>query len=176
MAGEKALVEGNPNSSVRVIIYEDLQCPDCAAFRAMMDQQILPRYASKVAFEHRDFPLPKHAWARKAAVAARYFQSLKPELAIDWRRYALSHLGEITGDSFESRLAEWASAHGLDPAKAKAALNDRAFQAAVEEDYQDGVSSGIAHTPTVVVDGEPFVETFTFEQIAKSLDKAAGGK
>lgn len=64
------LVEGLPESRVRVLIYEDLQCPDCAAFRRMMDEKILPRYASEVAFVHRDFPLAKHAWARKAAVAA----------------------------------------------------------------------------------------------------------
>ena len=65
------LIEGDPKSSVRVIIYEDLQCPDCADFRRMLDTQLLPRFAAKVAFEHRDFPLAKHAWARKAAIAAR---------------------------------------------------------------------------------------------------------
>ena len=55
-------------SKVRVLIYEDLQCPDCAEFRRMMDEKILPRYGERVAFIHRDFPLAKHAWARKAAI------------------------------------------------------------------------------------------------------------
>ena len=65
----QALVEGNPSSTVRVQIWEDLQCPDCADFRVMLDQELLPKFRGTVAFEHRDFPLPKHAWARKAAPA-----------------------------------------------------------------------------------------------------------
>jgi protein-disulfide isomerase len=170
------LIEGNPESPVRVLIYEDLQCPDCANFRVMMDRQILPKYAGKAAFEHRDFPLPKHKWARKAAIAARYFETVKPELAVEWRRYALAHLGEITPENFSGKLSEWAGAHGADRALALAALDDKALAAAVEEDYQEGVARGIAHTPTVLVDGEPFVETFSFEDIARSLDKATSGK
>ena len=35
-AAAQPLIEGNRNSAVRVTIYEDLQCPDCAAFGRMM--------------------------------------------------------------------------------------------------------------------------------------------
>ena len=73
-AAEQHLMEGAAQSTVEVLIYEDLQCPDCADFRTMLDQQLLPRYAATVRFEHRDFPLAKHAWARKAAIAARFFE------------------------------------------------------------------------------------------------------
>ena len=172
----KPLIEGNPTSPVRVIIYEDLQCPDCAVFREMMDKQILPKYGNKVAFEHRDFPIPRHKWARQSAVAARYFETVDAQLSLEWRRYSLANLREITAETFNGKLAAWAKAHGVDPAKAVAALDDKTLAAAVEEDYQDGVARGIAHTPTVLVDGEPFVETFTFEEISKSLDRAISGK
>ena len=37
------LTEGNLQSPVRVIIYEDLQCSDCAVFAVMMEKQILPK-------------------------------------------------------------------------------------------------------------------------------------
>ena len=47
----KPLVEGNPSGQVRAIIYEDLQCSDCAVFREMMDKRILPKYGDRVAFE-----------------------------------------------------------------------------------------------------------------------------
>jgi protein-disulfide isomerase len=172
----KPLIEGNPDSPVRVIVYEDLQCPDCAVFREMMDKQILPKYGAKAAFEHRDFPLPKHKWARQAAIAARHFQTVKPELAIEWRRYAMANLREITPDNFKDKLSAWTKAHDQDPATALAALDDKSLAAGVEEDYQDGIARGIAHTPTVLVNGEPFIETFTFEQISQGLDKAIGGQ
>ena len=43
----------------------------------------------------------------------------------------------------------------MDPVKAVASLNDARLAALVEEDYQDGVARGIAHTPTVLVNGRP---------------------
>jgi protein-disulfide isomerase len=172
----KVSVEGNPASPVRVIIFEDLQCPDCADFRTMLDRQILPKYGARAAFEHRDFPLAKHKWARPAAIAARYFETVNGNTAIEWRRYAMGHQHDITAENFNAKLSDWAREHGVDPGKAVAALADRDLAAAVEDDYQDGIARGIAHTPTVLVDGEPFIETFTFEEIAAGLDKAIRGK
>lgn len=173
--GADRLVEGTPSSSVRVVIYEDLQCPDCAVFRTMLDRQILPKYASKAAFEHRDFPLPKHRWARKAAIAARYFDSVSPTTGMAWRQYCFGHQGDITPETFSDKLTAWARSNGADAARAAAALEDKGLGALVEDDYQDGVARGIAHTPTVLVNGEPFIETFTFEDIARGLDKAISG-
>lgn len=166
------VVEGNAKSRVRVIIYEDLQCPDCAVFREMMDKQILPRFGDKIAFEHRDFPLAKHAWARKAAIAARFFFEVRPELGLEYRRFAFTNRRQITADNFNERLAAFAKQHGVDPAKAAAALSDARLADLVEKDYQEGVARGIARTPTVLVDDEPFIETFTFEEISKSLERA----
>jgi protein-disulfide isomerase len=164
------LIEGLVQSPVRVIVYEDLQCPDCADFRVMLDEKLLPRYASTVRFEHRDFPLAKHAWARKAAIAARFFEEAQPGLGLAYRKYAMAHLREITADNFNDRLSQFAKDHAVDPAKAVAALSDARLAALVEEDYQDGVARGIAHTPTVLVNGRPFVETFPVEDVAKAID------
>jgi protein-disulfide isomerase len=41
----------------------------------------------------------------------------------------------------------------------------------VEQDYRDGVARGIAKTPTVLVNGRPFIETFLFEDVAKAIDE-----
>jgi protein-disulfide isomerase len=169
---EQRLVEGNPDSAVRVIVFEDLQCPDCAIFRQMLDEKLLPKYAAKVAFEHRDFPLARHAWARKAAIAARFFEETGAELAVRYRRETLRSIGETTPENFSQRLAAFAKVNGIDPQRALAALGDAQLASAVERDFQDGVARGVAHTPTVFVDGAPFVETFTFEELAKAIDAA----
>ncbi len=172
----EARVEGNPGSRIRVLIFEDLQCSDCAKLRLMLDQQILPRYAARAGFEHRDFPLAKHAWAGQAAAAARYFWNTEPELGIAWQRFALSHLDNITPANFEAKLSEWAVAHGVSAADAVAGLNDESIQAAVEKDHEDGVSRGISRTPTLLLNGESLIETFTFDEIARSLDRALAGR
>jgi protein-disulfide isomerase len=170
LAAEQQLIEGAKQSPIRVIIYEDLQCPDCADFRTMLDQQLLPRYGTTVRFEHRDFPLAKHAWARKAAIAARHFEEAKPGLGLAYRKYALAHLREIKADTFDQNLAGFAKQNGADSAKALAALNDARLAGLVEQDYQEGVARGIAHTPTILVNGRPFIETFAFEDVAKAID------
>lgn len=170
VAFAQGLVEGNAQSPVRVLIYEDLQCSDCAEFRKMMDEKLLPKYGAAVAFEHRDFPLAKHAWARDAAVASRYFQSVKPALAIEYRQDTMRNQSLITRESFEDHLVSFALKKKIDPAKVKAALAEDRWRKAVDEDLEDGVARGIARTPTVLVNGDPFIETIAFEEIARSID------
>jgi len=171
LMAQKPLVEGNPQSAVRVIVYEDLQCPDCADFRKLMDEAVLPRFKATVAFEHRDFPLAKHDWARKASIASRFFATVSPETAIEFRQTTMAHQPEIALETFNAHVSAFARAHKVDPAKAIAALDDPALAAAVEKDYQDGVARGIARTPTVLVNGEPFIETFPVEDLIKSIER-----
>lgn len=170
IAAEQHLMEGAAQSPVHVLIYEDLACPDCADFRVMLDQQLLPRYGASVSFEHRDFPLVRHAWARKAAIAARFFQEVQPGLGVDYRKYVLANLRKISLDNFNERLSQFAVDHGQDATKAIAALGDQRLAGLVEKDYQEGIARGIAKTPTVLVNGNPFIETFDFEDVAKAID------
>ncbi len=168
----QGLTEGKPGSPVRVVIYEDLACSDCANFRLMMDRQILPKYAGSVEFVHRDFPLAKHVWSRRAAIAARFFGEKDPKLGLEYRRWTLANLAQTTTDNFNQRLAEFATSHGVKAEEAIAALDDARIAALVEKDFQDGVARGVAKTPTVFVNGAPFIETFTFEEISKGIDEA----
>ncbi len=175
LAAERPLVEGNFQSPVRVVIYEDMQCSDCAAFRRMLDERILPAYGKTVAFEHRDFPLPKHAWARGAAIAARFFQEIRPELGLAFRRHMMANRKQTTPETFKDRLAAFARSNGVEPQRALASLEDPRLAELVEKDYQEGVARGVARTPTVFVNGAPFVETFSFEEISKEIDAALAG-
>jgi len=176
LSGQQSSIEGLPESKVRVIIYEDLQCPDCATFRRMLDDKILPRYGDKIAFVHRDFPLAKHAWARKAAIASRYFGEVRPELGLEYRRHIMSTIKETTPENFNDKLAEFARKNGADAAAAQAALNDARLAGLVERDFQDGVARGVAKTPTVFVSGKPYIETFSFEDLSHALDEALAGR
>ena len=176
VSAEQPLVEGRTESKVRVLIYEDLQCPDCAAFRRMMDEKLLPRFGERVAFIHRDFPLAKHAWARKAAIAARYFAGVKTELGLAYRRHIMATIQETRADNFNDKLSAFARDNEVDPAQAVAALDDERLSALVERDFQDGVARGVAKTPTVFVSGKPFIEHFSFEDLSQSIEDALAGR
>ncbi|MCC6589370.1 MAG: thioredoxin domain-containing protein [Bryobacterales bacterium] len=166
------LVEGNPDASVRVLIYEDLQCGDCAVLRKMLDDHLLPAYREQVAVEHRDFPLPKHSWARLAAVAARFFAQRDSVVGLEFRRYLLADFRSISMMDFGDRLREFAAAHGVDGMEAIAALGDADLQAAVEQDYQEGVARGVAKTPTVFIGENVLIEKFSPADLAGTIERA----
>ncbi|MDP9169559.1 MAG: DsbA family protein [Acidobacteriota bacterium] len=164
------IVEGNPASPVRVTIYEDLQCTDCQRLRSLMDEKILPRYGSRVAFVHRDFPLPKHEWARQAAIAGRWIYEQNPAAGIIFRREIMSEQLHITSSTLKPWLAEFAVRHKLDPAAIVAALSDARLVALVDQDYQGGLGRGIAHAPTVLAANQSLVETVVYEDFARLID------
>jgi protein-disulfide isomerase len=172
LTAQNELVEGRADSPVRVVVYEDLQCSDCASFRRMLDQKLLPAFAEQVAFVHKDFPLPKHTWARKAAIAARFFESRSPALGLTYRKHILATMLETTPENFEVLLRDFAERHKVNPNEAVAALDDKALAAHVEKDYQDGVARGVSRTPTVFVNGRPYIERFAFEEISKGIAEA----
>jgi protein-disulfide isomerase len=91
---------------------------------------------------------------------------------VRYRRETMASLREIDAENFEARLAAFARANGVPEAEALAALNDARLAALVEKDYQEGVARGVSRTPTVYVNGVPFVERFTLEEISKGIEQA----
>jgi protein-disulfide isomerase len=176
LSAQQSLVEGFVESTVRVLIYEDLQCPDSAMFRRMLDEKLLPRYATRVAFVHRDFPLSKHAWARKAGIAAHYFAAMKPQLGLAYRKRTLATISQTTADNFAERLSQFARENGLDAGPALEALGDSRLAALVDRDFQDGVARGVTKTPTVFVGGQAFIEQFSVGEISQAIDDALAGR
>jgi protein-disulfide isomerase len=168
------IVEGNPASPVRVVIYEDLQCSDCERLRTMLDEKILPRYGSRVAFIHRDFPLGKHDWARQAAVAGRWVYAQDSQLGITFRRELMSEQQHITAANLKSWLLEFASRNSLNEKGILDSLNAPQLNAVVDQDYQGGVARGVTNTPTIYVGSQKFVERVLYEDLARALDVELG--
>jgi protein-disulfide isomerase len=166
------VVEGNPAGSVKVLIYEDLQCSDCARFRVLLDQRILPKYGSRVSFVHRDFPLGKHDWARPAAIAARWVSEQSNELGISVRRELLSEQDNITSQNLKQWLIDYAYRNHLDPKGIVDSLSDQRLGALVDQDRQAAVARGISRAPTVYIGGVAFAETIIYDDLARALDEA----
>jgi protein-disulfide isomerase len=173
-AASTDIMQGNPASPLKVLIYEDLQCSDCANFSRLLEDRILPKYGARVAFIHRDFPLGKHEWARPAAIAARWVYEQDSQLGLTIRRELLSEQNNISLQSLKPWLVEFATRNHLDPRAIVASIDDPRLSALVDQDRQGGIARGIAHTPTVFVGGVPFVETIIYEDLARALDTALG--
>ncbi|MES1261226.1 MAG: thioredoxin domain-containing protein [Acidobacteriota bacterium] len=168
------VVEGNPASRVRVLIYDDLQCSDCLRLRTLLDEKILPRYGSRVAFVHRDLPLPRHDWARPAAVASRWVYERDHQLGIVFRREIMAEQSHLTPATLRPWLREFARRNQLDPDGIVESLADPRLVGLVEQDYLAAVARGVSKTPSVYVGGQAFVEIIIYDELARALDVELG--
>lgn len=164
------LVEGNQNSPVRVMIYEDLQCGDCLALRTLLDQKLLPKYGTRVAFVHRDFPLPKHEWAREAALVNRWLTLRDRVLATRYQREIMAEQLSLKGNALDHWLRLFAVRNKLDAEAMVAATRDPQLIGYLEQDRQAAMARGVTKTPTVYVGNQAFVETIVYEEVARALD------
>jgi protein-disulfide isomerase len=165
------VVEGNPDSTVKVTIFSDLQCDYCQSFRTMLDEKLLPKYGKDVAFIHRDMPLPRHDWARSAAMAARWVDGQNSRLGPVFRRELLAEQEHITKNSLKSWVIEFASRNKLSEQGIVAAMSDAQLGAVVDRDMQMGATRGVKTLPAVYVGGQMFVETIVYDDIARVLDQ-----
>jgi protein-disulfide isomerase len=61
---------GSANASVVIVIFSDYQCPYCKLAEPTV-KQILNQYVGKMSVYFRDYPLPIHLFAEKAAEASK---------------------------------------------------------------------------------------------------------
>jgi protein-disulfide isomerase len=157
-------------AKVAIIVFEDLQCPDCARAAPLVEQVAK---AEKVPVVRHDFPLPMHNYSRQAAIIARYFDTKSKKLGDDWRDYVFANQTAITPENLNSKAQAFAQEHGtampfmLDPGGKLAAK--------VQADFALGQRIGIQHTPTIFVvsnttKGEPFVEVVDRSKLTEMIE------
>lgn len=160
---------GNPHASVRVIIYQDLECPDCAYWHGIFKSQIIPQFGQRVAFVFRDYPLPQHRWSFNAAVLARYFDTRSVALGMAWRDYCFTHQDDITPDNLLDKTAAWARPHGISRQQLEGVFSRTDLFQRVQHDVELGKKDNLRHTPTVLLAG---VEASSPQQLIQMLQVA----
>ncbi len=138
---------GPAAAPVTVIEFADYQCPYCRQEEPTLNR-LREEFKDKIKFAYRDFPLPMHPYARKAAEAARcageqgkfwpyhdkIFTGSADELALPALKSTARNLG-LNGETFDK------------------CLDSSAENPGVEKDYVVGKELGINGTPTIFVNG-----------------------
>jgi 2-hydroxychromene-2-carboxylate isomerase len=81
---------------------------------------------------------------------------------------------ELTELNFSDHVSKFARAHKMDPARALAGVEDAALAARVEAEYQEAIARGVSRTPTVLVNGNPFIERFPAADIIQAIERELG--
>jgi len=138
-------VAGNAAGDITIVEYFDYQCPYCQRVNPDLNK-LIDEYAGKVSVVYRDFPLPMHPHAEKAAEAARcagkqgkfwaYHNLLFQDKKLD------------TPD-----LKQEATALHLDSAKFDKCLDSAEEAANVKKDQDEGMKLGLSGTPSFFING-----------------------
>jgi protein-disulfide isomerase len=170
-AQDKATILRPPKGAVvAIVIFEDLECPDCARAAPLVEEA---GRTYKIPVVRHDFPLPMHPWAYDAAILARYFDTHSKILGNDFRDTVFKHQLEITKDTLRSFAEKYAQGHKID--LPFVVDPDGKLAALVNADRDRGIQLGLQHTPTLYVvsnkrSGTPFVEVVDRSQLFQLID------
>jgi len=155
---------------VAIVVFEDLQCPDCRRAAPLVEEA---SKTYKIPVVRHDFPLPFHSWSWDAAILARYFDTHSKALGNEFRDYIFANQLEVTPQNLRGYAEKFAAEHKVD--LPFVVDPDGKLAALINADKQLGKDINIQHTPTLYVvsnkrKGKPFVEVVDRSQLYALID------
>jgi predicted DsbA family dithiol-disulfide isomerase len=157
-------VMGPSDARVTIIEFADFQCPYCRASEPTLSQ-LREQYKGKIRYSYRDFPLPMHPYAEKAAEASR--------CAGEQGQFWPYHDRLFTGAESltDAHLRSTAAELKLDSGKFDKCLDSGKEQAAVAKDFDQGKSLGITGTPSFFINGYYISGAVSYDQMRELVDQ-----
>ncbi|HUU35864.1 MAG TPA: thioredoxin domain-containing protein [Vicinamibacterales bacterium] len=163
---------GPENAPVTIVEFSEYQCPFCGRVTPTL-KALEQKYAGKVRVVFKDFPLPNHLQAAKAAEAAHCAGDQGKYWELHDRLFANQQQLQIAD------LKKHAAAIGLDQAKFDQCLDAGTHAADVQADVDLGAEMGVQSTPTLYINGRIVTgaqPAAVFEQIIDDELARRGGK
>lgn len=173
-ASDYALGVGDPDAPTAVVVYEDFLCPFCAQFEAAGGDE-LQRLADEgqVYVEYR----PLNFLSRLGDYSERATNAFAAVLDSEGMEVAKSFHDELFANQpseagpfpDDDALVDLAVEAGADEERVRPAIEDLAFEDWVEKATEEAVDAGVEATPTILVDGEPFTDGQTVQELSANL-------
>jgi NhaA family Na+:H+ antiporter len=166
--GEQDHVQGNPGAPVVFVEYGDYECPHCSQAQSII-REVQERLGENLLYVFRHFPIrSSHPNAQKAAEAA--------EAASAQGKFWEMHnmLFEHQGRLAEDELVDCAREIGLDVERFRRELADGTYREIVEENFRNGVRSGVNGTPTFYINGVRYDGPWDVESLVEEIEKPLG--
>lgn len=157
-------VKGPANAPITIVEYSDYQCPFCARINPTLDQ-VRKVYGDKVKIVFKDFPLPNHPEAPKAAEAAHCAGEQGKYWELHDRMFANQQALQVP------MIKQYATDVGLDMNAFNQCLDSGKHAARVAENLRSGEALGVGSTPTLYVNGRPVVGAQPFDYFKAVIDE-----
>lgn len=140
---------GDINASVKMILYDDFECPFCAVFY-QTSKQIKEEFGNQVVIAFRHYPLGSHPEAEKAAEASE----CAAEQGKFWQMYDKLFNENIAGVMSLEQFKLDAADLGVDMAQFNQCLDTGKYKDKVQAQMLEGANVGVTGTPTIFANGE----------------------
>jgi len=164
--------QGSANAPVTIVEFSDFQCPFCSKLTPTI-KQVEQKYGDKVRVVFRQYPLPFHQNAQKAAEASL--------CALDQGKFWELHDAMFADQNAlgVDQLKATAAKLGVNAEKFNKCLDSGEKAAAISLDQKAGQAAGVNGTPALFINGRFINGAVPLEQITTVVDdelRRAGSK
>ncbi len=155
--------KGPANAPVTIVEFSDFQCPFCSKVNPTL-AQVKAKYGDKVRVAFRQYPLPMHPQAQKAAEASLCaheqgkFWELHDAMFANQQQLAVD------------QLKATAVGLGVNAEQFNQCLDSGKFAQKVADDMAAGSAAGVSGTPAMFINGRFISGAVPFEQLAPIIE------
>jgi protein-disulfide isomerase len=158
---------GPAKAPVTIVEFSDFQCPYCIKAEETV-KQVLEAYPDKIRLVYRDFPLPMHPLAPKAAQASQCAQDQAKYWEMHDKMFASGGKLEVPD------LKQYARDVGLDGDRFDKCLDSNEKEPVVKGHHEYGETLGVSGTPAFFINGRFLNGAVPIEEFKKIIDEELG--
>ncbi len=169
---------GDPNSSIKVEVFEDFRCTACKSYSEVFEPQVIENHASKGEIYYVIYNYPflddqnpvkdsdRAAYASESAADQNRFW--------DYHKLIFANLNFVPNEFSEKRLTAFAKSLGLDMDAFSNCMNSNAVKSIINDNLARGSQMGVTGTPSVFVNGTDIKPGMvpTYEDIKAAIEQA----
>jgi predicted DsbA family dithiol-disulfide isomerase len=165
---EDAHMRGSKTAPVLMVEFADYECPYCEKVNPLI-QKLQEEYGDKLSVVYKDFPLPMHHRAQKAAEAAR----CAGEQGKYWEYHDVLYYSRQLD---VNDLKKHAQVLKLDENSFNKCLDGGLEAAAVKKDLEEGKKLGLTGTPSFFVNNHFFHGAVDYSTLREMVEQQLNAK
>ena len=161
--------KGPSSAPVTIVEFSDFECPYCSKAEETV-KQVMKNYDGKVRLVYRDFPLPFHPHAAKAAEAAQCAADQGKYWEMHEKLFASQQKLDVPA------LKGYAKELGLDQGKFDKCIDSGDKAKVVEANKAAGSKVGVTGTPAFFINGYQLTGAQPYEEFKSLIDQELARK
>ena len=155
---------GNPDAKVVIIEFGCYSCHYTKEAEPTV-KKIIQKYGDQILYVYKDFPLSlSHTTALKATEAAHC--ALDQGKYWDYREYLFANQQQ----QFDDNLITYAEELKLNTSQFKECLDTDKYKSIIDQNYNEGIASGISVTPTFFINNQSIVGAKDYSEFKKTIN------